>query len=104
MFLGLEKSRSRANSINTIKTNDTERKITGPSDVLAYLKDHFQNLYAKNEDVNNVKDRMTQYLENVKHPTITQEHKELCDANLTVTEIGDWRGVNEVKQRFSSRL
>ena len=84
-FLGLEKAKGNANTIEKLTTN--EQTHTNPLNILSEIKSFYQNLYTKDNTITNTESKLDDFLKNTKHPTLNPEDKKDCDENMTLKEV-----------------
>ncbi|MCP3931562.1 MAG: hypothetical protein GY705_20955 [Bacteroidetes bacterium] len=93
-FFDLEKARGSSNIINRLKLND-EVTVETPHEILPAIKQFYQTLYTKDEEVTNVKEKMNTFMENENLPQLSDYFKETCDRSFSIEEMDiALRGLN----------
>ena len=85
-FLGLEKSRGKANTTTELKKEN--QSIKNPLKILNEIKSYYSELYTKNTNITNTDQKLETFLGNIDHPVLSRENKELCDSDITINEMG----------------
>ena len=83
-FLNLEKSRA---SSNTITSLNSETSSDNPLNLLKTIKNHFQNIYKKDNTITNIDTGINEFLQNCDFPILDNPDKDQCDTPLTIEEI-----------------
>ena len=60
---------------------------TSPQEILLEIRQFYQDLYAKQLDINNVEDEMEKFMENEPVPQLGENLKEDCDKEINIKEL-----------------
>ena len=85
-FLGLEKAKGNANTIEELKVG--EKTLNKPLEILSGIKSYYKDLYTKDTTITNTKEKMNNFLSGIEHPILTDEDKNNCDTDITIEELG----------------
>ena len=85
-FLGIEKTKGSQNTIQELKQDN--ESITDPEDVLSKIKVFYQNLYSKDNHINEGIDNMENFLNNISFPILNDEEKVSLEDNITLEDLG----------------
>ena len=85
-FLGLEKAKGNANTIEQLKTQD--KTLTNPLEILGEIKSYYKDLYTKDSTITNTEEKLKDFLTNIDHPVLTEEEKNYCDTDITIEQLG----------------
>ena len=86
-FLGLEKSKGKANTITELKREN--EKIKNPLNILNEIKTYYSTLYTKNPNITDTDKKLEDFLKNIDHPVLSAEDKELCDSEIFLDEMSN---------------
>ena len=85
-FLSMEKSKSTRNTIQEIKTDSSV--ITNPLKVLSEIESFYSNLYKRNEDVDDSKETIENFIKNADFTKLSPDESALCESNISIQEMG----------------
>lgn len=98
-FLGLEKKKQVKKSINKVKKENNDI-VTEQGEILELIKTYYGKLYSSNKPN---KHMVQKYIFETKlEKTLSEQHKSICDGEVTVTESSD--AINEMKLNKSPGL
>lgn len=88
-FLNLERYRGNSNTILQVE-NDTDKSVSnGHFGVLKSVKNHFEGMSKKDHNIKGDLTKINEYLSGADHPKLGDAAKNVCEAPLTVVEIGN---------------
>ena len=85
-FLQLEKSRANAKIMNTLQYDG--KIITNQNEILKAQKEHFEQLYSKKDESENLSNDLDDFLEDCEVPKLNDEDRDSCEGRITVEEAG----------------
>ena len=88
-FLNLERYRGNSNTILQVE-NDTDKSVSnGHFGVLKSVKNHFEGMSKKDHNIKGDLTKINDYLSGADHPKLGDAAKNVCEAPLTIVEIGN---------------
>ena len=85
-FLGLEKTRSKANLINSVIDADG-KEVRNEIDILKCIHRHFKKLYNKLQGNEALSDQYKAFTRSLDIPRLNDEDKEECEYEITESEV-----------------
>ena len=85
-FLNLEKTRANSKIFSSLK-GESGNAITNQQEILKSQHQYFSNLYKKKVGSEQMKDRITNFLNSALIPTLSQSERESCEGLLTHSEV-----------------
>ena len=87
-FLNLAKAKGNDNTIFSLKKDNNLLETTeNHLEIIKMLKQHFEKITKKDENIKNIKEKLTDYLTDVNHPRVSEEDKEFLESPLTMEEM-----------------
>ena len=88
-FLNLAKSKGNDNTIFTLKhDNNSSESTENQFEIIKLLKQYYENITKKDQNISNIKEKLTDYLSNITHPLVSEDDKEVLDLPLSMDEMG----------------
>ena len=86
-FLGLEKARASANIISFLRKADNNSHTDDPREILNEIHKYYQSVYTSGFESSRDGEVETFMQEMPNIPTLGQDDKDLCDENISISEI-----------------
>ena len=88
-FLNLAKAKGNNNTIFSLKKDCNSTETTeNQFEILKSLKQHYEIITKKDENITNTKEKLADYLSGINHPMVSEEDKEFLESPLTLEEMG----------------
>ena len=86
-FLNLEKFRGNANTLTSVRSAENGVLLQNNIDILDDIKKHFESLFKRDDSIGEVEQGVTNFLQGIDHPILSDEDQEACDTPLTLQEL-----------------
>ena len=88
LFLNLEKVKGNNDTITKIKVDNATYK-TKPLEILTHIKDFYKQLYTSNRTLNNISEKLDNFMKDELFTKINEAIKKACDKELTIPELDE---------------
>ena len=85
-FLGIEKSKGAQNTILEIKSD--LNTTADPLKILSEIEAFYANLYKKNDDIDDTKENIENFIDNADFKILSSEESAICEDNISIKELG----------------
>ena len=86
-FLNLERRRASNNTIKEIRMEEGI-VVKDPNDILLETRGYYAKLYTKDLSINNVGNKLDDFLNDSTLDTLSEDEKEMCNAPFHLEELG----------------
>ena len=84
-FLNLEKKKSVNNTVKLLADVATGSDISDKNDILEHLHSFYSDLFSRKSQMSEA--QCLQFLQNIDIPSLSQEHMNSCDIDISITEL-----------------